>query len=210
MATTVTFAPEVPGNEDLLEYCKEWGVMMALGHSTASPDEVARFAAAGVRHQTHLFNGMKPMDHRDPGPAAAGLARDTISVDLICDGHHLHPEIVRLIHRAKAPDQRVLITDNVVIQIPGVEPGGPDEPNRLPNGRLAGSRLRLNRAVWNYHRFTGCPLSEAVRMASLTPARLLGRDHDLGSLEAGKTADFSIAGPDLEIEQVFAAGTRII
>jgi N-acetylglucosamine-6-phosphate deacetylase len=204
----VTFAPEVPGNERLIEICRERGIVMALGHSTAPPDEIARFFDQGVRHMTHLFNGMKPINHRDPGPPTAGLANQRISVDLICDGYHLHPEIVRLINVAKVPAQRILITDNVLVQLPGATPGKIDEPNRLPNGFFAGSRLRLNRAVRNYREFTGAPLPESVAMASLNPARLLGLDKLYGSLAPGKSADLSLAGRDLEIQSTFIAGKK--
>ncbi|HUT53266.1 MAG TPA: amidohydrolase family protein [bacterium] len=205
----ITFAPEVGGNEKLIEICRAKGIVMSLGHSAAGPEEVARFAAQGVLHMTHLFNGMKGLNHRDPGPPLAGLLDDRISVDFICDGYHLHPEVVRLIHRMKPRDQRILITDSVVIQMPGAEAGKVDEPNRLPGGVFAGSRLRLHSAVRNYMRFTGCPLPEAVSMASLNPATLLGMQKTLGSLEPGKIADLWIADRDLEPEAVFVGGERI-
>ncbi len=203
-----TLAPEVPGNEKLAELCLEKGIVPSLGHSAASPSQVKRFADMGVIHATHLFNGMKVMDHRDPGPAIGALMDDRMSVDFICDGFHVHPEVIPLIHKMKAPDKRILITDSVTIQLPGAQAGGPDEPNRLPDGRLAGSRLRLHSAIGKYKAFTGCSLPEATAMASLNPARLLGMDMELGSLEPGKTADFWISGEDLEPEAVYIAGER--
>lgn len=205
----ITFAPEVSGNERLIEVCREKGIVMSLGHSAAGPDEVSRFADQGVLHMTHLFNGMKPLNHRDPGPPLAGLLDDRISVDFICDGFHLHPEVVRLIYRMKPRDKRILITDCVLIQMPGATAGKQDEPNRLPSGIFAGSRLRLHSAIRNYMRFTSCPLPEAVAMASLNPATLLGMQKTLGSLEKGKMADLWIADRDLEPEAVFVAGQRI-
>lgn len=205
----VSFAPEVAGNERIIGFCRERGIVMSLGHSAATPAQVRGFTREGVRHMTHLFNGMKVMDHRDPGPALAGLLEDDVSVELICDGFHVHPEIVKLVHRTKAPNKRVLITDSFVLDIPGIEAGGDDEPNRLPNGRFAGSRLRLMSAVRNYVEFTGCPLFEAVAMASLYPARLLGMDEVLGSLESGKIADLWIADRDLIAQSAYVGGRKV-
>jgi len=205
----VTFAPEVPGNEKLIDACKDIGALMSLGHSTATPDQVKSFADQGVTHMTHLWNGMKAVHHRDPGPVVGALTDDRISVDLICDGHHLHPDIVNLIHKNKPADKRVLITDGVVIQLPGAVAGGPDQPNRLPDGRLAGSRIRLCRAIKNYIDFTGCPIHEAINMASLIPATLLGIDADHGSIAAGKVADLAIASMDFEVEATYVAGEKV-
>jgi len=205
----ITFAPEVAGNEALAKLCGEHGILASLGHSTASPDQVRSFVDQGVNHMAHLFNGMKGIHHREPGPPLKGLLDDRISVELICDGHHLHPEIVRLIHRCKPPEKRVLITDSVLVNLPGATPGQGDEPNRLPDGRLAGSRLQLSRGVKNYVRFTDCPLPEAVAMASLNPASLLGIDHEAGSLDPGKIADLWIADHDLETIAVFGQGRKI-
>jgi len=202
----VTFAPEVAGNDALIKECKERGIAMSLGHSTASPEEVAKFADMGVLNMCHLFNGMKPMDHRDPGPALGGLLDDRVSVEMIVDGVHVHPDMIRLVHRTKPRESRVLVSDLLVIDFPGVESDGPDLPNRLPNGRLAGSRLRLVSAVRNYMDFTGCELFEAAAMASLYPARAVGMGKDLGSIEAGKFADLVIADRDLNIDKVMVAG----
>jgi N-acetylglucosamine-6-phosphate deacetylase len=204
-----TFAPEVPGNDKIIDALRDKNAVMSLGHSTASPDQVRSFADRGVTHMTHIFNGMKGIHHRDPGPPLAGLLDDRISVELICDGFHVHPEIVRLIHRMKPPEKRILITDTVFIQLPGAKPGKPDEPNVLSNGILAGSRLRLSRGVKNYMDFTSCPLHEAVAMASLNPASLLGIEQDLGSIAPGKIADLWIAGHDLEPQAVFIAGKKM-
>lgn len=206
----MTFAPEVPGNEKLIELCRDQNILASLGHSAASPEQCYRFADLGLCHMTHFFNGMKMLYHRDPGPPLAGLLDDRITVDLIADGYHLHPEIIRLIHRLKPRDQRVLITDCVLINLPGAVSGEGDAPNVLPSGGLAGSRLKLNRAVMNYVRFTGCPLPEAAAMASLNPAAALGLAADLGSLEPGKLADLVLCDRDLNPKAVYIGGQRRI
>jgi N-acetylglucosamine-6-phosphate deacetylase len=206
----VTFAPEVPGNERLLPELTSRGIVASLGHSSASPAEVALYVDRGLKHMAHLFNGMKGLNHRDPGPALPGLLDDRISVEIICDGFHLHPEIVRLIHRLKPPHRRVLITDSAILDLPGVTPGADDEPNRLESGAFAGTRLRLSSAVRNYLRFTGCALPEATAMASLYPAAVVGLDRDFGSLEEGKVADLWLAGNDLKPVAAMVAGERVL
>lgn len=206
----VTFAPEVPGNERLLPELSSRNIVASLGHSTASPETVRAFAERGLRHMAHLFNGMKGLYHRDPGPALAGLLDDRISVELICDGFHVHPEMIKLVHRLKPARRRILITDYCLINQPGVTAGAEDEPNVLPNGAYAGSRLRLSSAVRKYMRFSGCALAEAVAMASLYPATLLGLDKELGSIEEGKAADLWLAGPDLKPTAVVVAGERVL
>ncbi len=205
----VSFAPEVPGNRALIGLCKEQGIIASIAHSTASPEQVREFAEQGMTHVTHIFNGMKLFHHREPGPSVAGLLDPGMSVEVICDGRHLHPDVVKLIHRLKPPEKRVLVSDSVTIELPGSEPGRGEEPNRLPDGRLAGSRLRLCSAVKNYARFTGCPLHEAAAMASLYPAKIIGLDSEIGSIEPGKKADLWIAGRDLVPRQVFIRGARL-
>ncbi len=205
----MTFAPEIEGSRDLVRACADAGVVPAMGHTTADPELVREFANMGVCHMVHLMNGMKLFHHRDPGPAAAGMLDDRISVEIISDGYHLHPETVRMVHRLKPSAKRVLITDSVSIELPGAEPGEPDEPNRLSNGSFAGSRLRMFRAVKNYMDYTGCGMAEAAAMASLNAARLLGIDAEFGSIKPGNKADFFIAGEDLEPQMLFRDGKRI-
>jgi N-acetylglucosamine-6-phosphate deacetylase len=202
----MTFAPEVGQNRELIGRCRQNGIIPALGHTSAAAEAVHAFAGQGLVHATHLMNGMKSLHHREPGPVAAALTDDRITTEIIADGHHLHPEIVRLIHRQKPPTKRVLVTDAVFLDLPGAQPGEPDMPNLLPGGQLAGSRLRLCRAVRNYLEFTGCPLAEAVNMASLNPARVLGEGASRGSIAAGKRADLVIARDDLEPETVIVGG----
>ncbi|MFO8056040.1 MAG: amidohydrolase family protein [bacterium] len=205
----ITFAPEIEGSRDLLRECQEHGVVPAMGHTAAEPELVHEFARLGAHHMVHIMNGMKVFHHRDPGPAAAGLVDDRISVEIICDGYHLHPETIRMVHGLKHLARRVLITDSVTMDLPGMEKGGPDEPNRMPGGGFAGSRLRLCRGVKNYMDYTGCGLAEAAAMASLNPARVLGIDAEFGSLRPGNKADFYICGDDLVPETMFIDGERI-
>ncbi len=197
----VTFAPERPGGAELARFCRERGIVAACGHSAASVEQVRGFSKGGVLHLTHLFNGMSGVHHRTPGVAAAGLVLDQMSADFICDGAHVDPEIIRLILRCKRPEQLILITDRV-----SLDDRADTGPNLLPDGRLAGSRLTLIRAVENLIQFTGLDWPTAVRMASLNPARLLGMDMEWGSLEPGKKADVCILNAAGQVETTLVEG----
>ena len=140
----ITFAPERPGGAELARYCREQGIVAACGHSAATLAQVRGFAEGGVLHLTHLFNGMSGVRHRTPGVAAAGLVLDRMTADFICDGVHVDPEMVRLILRCRQPENLILITNRV-----SIGSSADTGPNLFPDGRLAGSRLTLIRAVQN-------------------------------------------------------------
>ncbi len=200
----VTFAPEMPGGQDLIRTCKDKGIIGAIGHSRATPEQVREFANQGLCHITHLFNGMSGIHHRAPGLALAGLILDEVTADVICDGAHVSPDVIRLIFGIRNPDDIILISDYV-----GIGDLDSEEPNYLPGGLLAGSHLRLCRAIKNVMEFTGIDLPAAVRMASLNPAKLLGMENNLGSLEPGKLADICITDQDLNVRQVIKAGSEV-
>jgi len=166
----VTRAPELPGSDRLLDELGRRGVVAALGHSQATAAQVEQAVTQGARHVTHLWNAMSGLHHRAPGLAGAALADDRLSCDLICDGVHVHPLAVRLAARAKC-ERLLLITDRVS---PGTGFGAGalvDDGTalRLADGRLAGSRLTLDRAVRNAVSFAAMTQLEAV--AAGPPAR---------------------------------------
>jgi len=211
-----TLAPELPGAWEVIEELKKYGVIVAFGHTNASYEEAMHAFSHGVSLATHLFNGMRPFHHRDPGPGGAALVSD-VFVSLICDGVHLHPAVVKLVARIKGFEKIVLITDAISPtglpdgeyplfgQPVRVEQGIP----RLPDGTLAGSTLTMNRAVKNFMAFIGCSLHEAVLCASLTPARLLGIAHRKGSIEEGKDADLVIFDPDFNVHFTIIGGNIV-
>ncbi|MCS7216459.1 MAG: N-acetylglucosamine-6-phosphate deacetylase [Candidatus Bipolaricaulota bacterium] len=211
-----TLAPELPGALEVLRILREEGVVGAAGHSEASYDEACQAFATGVALVTHLFNGMRPLHHREPGLVGAALERE-VFVSLICDGIHVHPAVLRLVAKWKGFDRLILVTDAVAptglpdgdYELFGhrvrVEGGAP----RLPDGTLAGSTLTLDRAIRNFREFTGCSLSEAVRCATLNPARLLGIDDRKGSLAPGKDADLVVFDEDLTVHYTIVGG-RIV
>jgi N-acetylglucosamine-6-phosphate deacetylase len=187
MIRLVTIAPELPGAAEFVAAMQARGIAVALGHSAASEVDVLRSVAAGATHVTHVFNATAPLHHRAPGLVGTALTDDRLSVDLICDGEHLHRRAVDLAVRCKPSDKLILISDGVAAI--GV-PAGPLELFGLPcvagdavrvqaTGQLAGSNLTLDRALrimreW----FPAIPLERLLSWVTATPATLLGcRDH---------------------------------
>jgi N-acetylglucosamine-6-phosphate deacetylase len=206
----LTLAPEVAGAAELLEDLASEGVLASLGHSHAGLAEIEQAIAGGARHVTHLFNAMAPLHHREPGLAGAALADERLTADLICDGAHLHPAVVRLAARALG-ERLVLITDRIE---PGPEGGSFGSGSlrddgvalRLPDGRLAGSRVTLDLALRNAQRFAGLSLLEAVAACTLRPALRLGVERERGTLRPGARADFAVLGPDGSLSATWIGG----
>ena len=207
----VTFAPEVEGSRALLEALAQAGVVAALGHSLATREQIDYAVGEGLRHVTHLFNAMGGVHQREPGVAGHALADDRLSCDLICDGAHVHPDLVVAAARAKG-DQLSLITDRV--ELP--ENAGDDFGSgallddgvaiRLPDGRLAGSSLSLDRAIRNAIGFGAMKRLEAVAACTLRPAQLLGIEAERGTLRRGARADLVALGPENQVAQTWIAG----
>lgn len=213
----ITLAPELEGASELVELAASRGAAVSAGHSNA-PFEVAYAAfdawAAGV---THLFNAMSPIHHREPGLPGAAFAHPRVSCGLISDGIHVHPEMVALAFRMLGPDRLYLVTDATAAT--RMEPGEyplatrtiylDGDLTRLGSGAIAGSVLTMSEAFQNILAFTGCTIPEAVRMASTSPARLVGEDRRKGRLAPGYDADVAVLGPDLTVEAVWRNGGKV-
>jgi N-acetylglucosamine-6-phosphate deacetylase len=205
----VTFAPELSGAAALQTELARRGIVAALGHSQADVAQVEGAVARGARHVTHLWNAMSGLHHRAPGLAGAALADDRLTCDLICDGVHVHPAAVRVAARAKR-ERLVLISDRVSAGA-GFGAGALVDDGtalRLADGRLAGSRLTLDRALHNAVSFGAMTRLEAVAALTLRPARVLGLEREHGTLRPGARADLALLDADGRVAETWLAGRR--
>lgn len=207
----MTIAPELPGALEVIAEANRRGVCVSIGHSDATLEQAKAGITAGARHATHTFNAMRPLGHRDPGIAGEVLSSATISADIIADGIHVHPAMVQVFLKAKSSDRAVLITDATAAT--GMPEGqymlGSLEVEVrngmcLHDGKLAGSVLTLDRAVRNAMQFAGFDLQQAVRIASLNPARAVQADR--GTLQAGDPADLVVLSPSGEVKATILNG----
>jgi len=212
----MTVAPELPKAEYLIGEAARRGVCVSLGHSGASAEDVERAIAAGARHVTHTFNAMRPLRHREPGILGAALADDRLTADLIADGIHVHPQIVKLFLRAKGVDRALLITDATAAT------GMPDGRYRLGGlevelrgtrcehgGRLSGSVLTLDAALRNAMDFAAWPLQDALRLVTLNPARVAGVAGRKGIIAPDADADLVVLTPRGELMQTIVRGDGV-
>lgn len=213
----VTIAPEMPGALDCIrEVTEKTSILMSMGHTAANYETAKAGIEAGVRHATHLFNAMTPLNHRDPGVVGASLADDRVSTELIADTFHISPDLFGLVAKVKG-DNLVLITD--CTRAGGLEDGEytlGGQPIfvkgiecRLADGTIAGSVLKLNNAIRNMRDHTSLPLEQIVRMASINAARCIGLDKTKGSLEAGKDADIILADENFAVSETIIAGETV-
>lgn len=211
--SVMTIAPELPGAMETIAEAVHRDVCVSIGHSDAEMPVSSMAVDAGARHATHTFNAMRPLDHRDPGIIAEVLTDDRISADIIADGIHLSPAIVQLFLRAKGIERAVLITDAISAT------GMPDGRYRLgpllvdvkdgkctTEGKLAGSVLTMDRAVRNVTAFAGWSLRDAVRTATLNPARVVGLGEKLGLLAPGAEANLVVLSPAGEVKATIVGG----
>jgi N-acetylglucosamine-6-phosphate deacetylase len=212
--STMTVAPELPGALELIDELHARGVVVSLGHSSADA-RVSRDAFdRGARTVTHLFNVMRPFQHRDPGLAGAALARDDVTVQAICDGVHLADETVLLAWRA-ARGRLAVVSDSIAaaglgdgrFRLGDIEIEVEGGVSRTPDGALAGSTVTVPDAVRRLVAL-GVPLVEAIDAGSRVPARILGR-HDVGSLARGTRADIVVLDDDLRVTRVVRNGRAL-
>ena len=194
----MTLAPELPHALELIQHATDAGVRVSMGHSVATGDETLAAIAAGAKSCTHLFNAMRPLDHREPGIVGTVLDRGDIYAEAICDGVHVHPAIVRLWLKVKGEERGILVTDGMSAT------GMPDGTYTLGDfdvvvkdgvclsgETLAGSVLTMDQAVANVQKFTGTSLGAAVRLASRNPARMMGMSQ-LSTMAPGTPANFNV------------------
>ncbi|MFC5404584.1 N-acetylglucosamine-6-phosphate deacetylase [Cohnella soli] len=208
----VTIAPELPGGIELIHDLLRRNVVVAVAHSDATYEEAQLAFREGATHITHCFNAMPSIHHRAPGLVTAALENDRVSVQAIVDGVHLHPGIVRLMHKIKGPDLMVLTTD--ALQAMGVGDGDyvfgghpvtvREGIARLQDGTLASSTVTMNRSLKLSVAF-GIPLEDSIRMCSATPASIL-QLNETGRIEAGFDADLVLLDDNFEVVETFIKG----
>lgn len=213
----VTLAPELPGGQEMIAFLTRRQVKTALGHSAANYDDLAGAAAGGLSHVTHMFNAMGELRHREPGTAGYLLEMPAITADVIADGVHVHPMIIRLLLKLKGIDKTVLITDATraagltdgCFELGGQKIWVQDGAARLADGTLAGSTLTMNRAVAYMVQEVGIPVEAAVQMAAGNPAGVLGLDGIYGKLEAGYKGNVTVMDRKFGVAAVFVEGNRV-
>lgn len=213
----VTLAPEMPNSEAFIKVLREMGMVVSIGHTNATYEQTCAAIAAGSQHATHLYNAMRGIHQREPGATGALLLDRAIQSEIIVDGIHLHPAIVKLIYQMKGAKNLLLVTDAIRAKCMGdghYELGGQDVEvangkAMLANGTLAGSTLTMSQAIKNIMHFTGCSLSEAILMASTNPARALNLSPYKGTIAKGKDADLVVLNTNLDVEMTLCGG-RIV
>ena len=211
----VDVAPELPGAEAFIRKIAP-RCRVSVAHTDASYEDAVRAFDAGALHVTHLFNAMPSLHHRSPGVIGAAAERDDVTAELICDGLHVHPSVIRLAFKLFA-DRICMVSDS--LRCCGMPDGEYDLGGqtvylrngeaRLADGTLAGDVSDLYSDMVNAIRF-GIPAEQAVMAATITPAEAIGADHEIGSLEEGKLADFVVCDRDWKIGQVVIGGKRVL
>jgi len=210
----VTIAPEMPGAIDFIRWLHQQGIIVSVGHSNATYKQVQEGIQAGLSQVTHIFNAMRGLHHREPGVVGAALSSPKLIVEMIADGIHLHPMVLKMLTQIKESEKLVLITDAMratgfkegTYDLGGQEVMVTQGQAKLKNGTLAGSVLTMDKAVKNLVTKVGISLLNAVQMASYNPAKCLGIDDKKGSLELYKDADIVILNKNLETELTMVAG----
>ena len=214
----VTLAPELPGGMDAIRALSAAGVAVAVGHTAADYDQALAAFDAGASILTHAFNAMPGLHHRAPGPVAAATRTPGVTLEIVNDGVHVHPEVVRMAFAA-APGRVALITDAMAAtgsadgdyRLGGLDVEVREGVARLAaGGSIAGSTLTLDDALRRAVLEVGIPVAEAVRAVTSTPAAAVGRSGDLGRLLPGYAADAVLLDADFTVRQVWSAGAPVL
>lgn len=210
----VTLAPEEEGADELIKHLKEQGIVASMGHTGAKSADVRKAIRNGATNITHTFNAQSPLHHREIGVVGSALLYDELSSELIADTIHVSVPAIQLLAKCKPHDKLVLITD--AMRAKGLEDGVSELGGqtvyvkngeaRLADGTLAGSVLKMNRAVQNMVEKVGVPFLQAVDYATLNPAKSLGIEKDYGSIKVGKKANFVVLNGNYDVIMTIRAG----
>lgn len=210
----VTFAPELPNALELASAIERSGALAAMGHTDATVEEARAGFAGGVRHVTHLFNAMRPIHQREGGPIVAALLEEQVTCELICDGAHVAPDLMRLAYRVLGPARTVVVTDN--LHLAGTGAGGGHFGGQAvevsgakavrADGTIVGSVATIDEHFRNVVAMLGVNLQTAFRLCSTNPARVAGVPRRKGSLERGFDADIVMVDADLRVAATICRG----
>jgi N-acetylglucosamine-6-phosphate deacetylase len=210
----MTIAPELPECGALIQSLVQHKCIASLGHTNGSYEQTLAGFQAGIDHVTHLFNAMPSIHHRQPSPLGAIFETQAITAQVIPDGVHIHPAVLRMAFHALGPERFISITD--AMQALGL-PDGKHEYNGLPyetsdgaarykDGTLIGTAMGLNGLINRLMRFTDCSLATAIKTVTENPARLLGLEHRKGTIGIGLDADLILLNEDLSVHQTLVGG----
>lgn len=217
-ARILTIAPELEGALTVLEYARDKGLRVGIGHSNATYEQTKSAIDAGASHAVHCFNAMRPFMHRDAGILGAVLTDNRVSAELICDGIHVEPTAIRLLVRSKGLEQLVLVSDSVS------GAGMPDGNYRLGNftvhvaggvcrtveGSLAGSTITLDAALRNLSAYTGYSYKQCLPCITANPARILGLEKQKGIIAPRADADLAILDQEFYVTQTYVRGRPVL
>lgn len=212
MIKLVTYAPEHETSKEFEDYCLKNGIVPSIGHSNATREQLKNSKAS---HVTHLYNAQREFKHREPGVTGHALLEDNIYCELIADGFHVCPDMIKLAYELKGPDKIELVTDSMrakgmpegVSELGGQKVIVKDKQARLESGNLAGSVLQYKDAFVNIMKFTGCSIEDAIKMTSLNQAKEFGLTQK-GVLQEGKDADLNIFDNELNLVETYSLGRR--
>lgn len=213
----LTVAPELEGAEALIRRMAQAGITVSIGHTNATYEQTRAAIAGGARSATHCANGMRPLHQREPGPLAAIAEAPNVYGELIADGRHLHPAMLRLLLKLLGPRRAMLITDALCgagtdverFELNGRVVRAEDGAAHLSDGTLAGSMLTMDQALRNVHSFTTLPLSQVVGMLTRNPAMVAGVAQRKGLLAAGFDADLVLLDASLCVQATIRGGRLI-
>ena len=210
----MTIAPELPGSRQTIGSLVDSNIIASFGHSNATYEQTLDGFDAGISHVTHLFNAMPSIHHRSPGPLVAIFQTKHITTQVITDGVHIHPAVLKFAFEKLGPNRTILITDGMqaiglgdgMFIYNGVEYESKAGAARYKDGTLIGTALGLSQMLERFTKFTDCPLDTAIRMVTQNPAGLLGLQDKKGTITVGKDADLILLDDNLSVHTTIVAG----